>query len=226
MVDYELKEILPNIFAVRVEDGYQRAMLFVRSQEHYESAFPEIRGKHFDMFSFMETYRKWKGMEYFSYPDDWAGFNVPGEFVELCTKHVLDARNGLFPTPYDYIMDSVISSIKSKIGPDTKYYLLGVDNFDSRTMDHELAHGLYHVNLKYKVSTYELVLGLSKKIFEGMERILLDMGYCDDVVCDEIQAYMSTGLSPDMSKIRGIKKETKVFRENLKKYLPLIHKKV
>ena len=221
MVDYELKEILPNIFAVRVEDGYQRAMLFVRSQEHYESAFPEIRGKHFDMFSFMETYRKWKGMEYFSYPDDWAGFNVPGEIVELCTKHVLDARNGLFPTPYDYIMDSVIRLIKSKIGTETKYYLLGVDKFDSKTMDHELAHGLYHVNLEYKTSTYELVLNLPKKIYEGMERILLDMGYCDDVVCDEIQAYMSTGLSPDMSKISGIKKETKVFRENLKKYLPL-----
>jgi len=79
-------------------------------------------------------------------------------------------------------------------------------------MNHELAHGLYHVNLKYKVSTYELVLGLSKKIFEDMERILLNMGYCDDVVCDEIQAYMSTGL-------KGIKKETKSFSDNFKKYL-------
>ena len=59
-----------------------------------------------------------------------------------------------------------------------------------------------------------------------MESILLDMGYCDDVVCDEIQAYMSTGLSTDMSKIRGIKKETKIFTENLKKYLHPIHKKV
>jgi hypothetical protein len=226
MVDYELKEILPNIFALKIEDGYQRAMLFMRSQEHYESAFPEIKGKHFDIFFFMEKYRKWKGVEYFSYPDDWAGFNVPGNIIESCTKHVLDARNGLFPTPYDYIMDSVISSIKSKIGPETKYYLLGVDNFDGRTMDHELAHGLYHVNDQYKISSYELVLDLPKKIFEGMESILLDMGYCDDVVCDEIQAYMSTGLSTDMSKIRGIKKETKIFTENLKKYLHPIHKKV
>lgn len=226
MVDYELKEILPNIFVLKIEDGYQRAMLFMRSQEHYESAFPEIKGKHFDIFFFMEKYREWKGVEYFSYPEDWAGFNVPGNIIESCTKHVLDARNGLFPTPYDYIMDSVISSIKRKIGSETKYYLLGVDNFDGRTMDHELAHGLYHVNDQYKISSYELVLDLPKKIFEGMESILLDMGYCDDVVCDEIQAYMSTGLSTDMSKIRGIKKETKIFTENLKKYLHPVHKKV
>jgi len=99
MVDYEIKEMLPKIFALKIKDGYQRAMLFMRSQEHYESAFPEIRGNHFDIFSFMETYRKWKGTDYFSYPDDWAGFNVPGDIVEACTKHVLDARNGLFPTP-------------------------------------------------------------------------------------------------------------------------------
>jgi hypothetical protein len=218
MVDYEINEVLPNIFALKIENGYQRAMLFMRSQEHYESAFPEIKDKHFDAFFFMETYRKWKGVDYFSYPDDWTGFNVPGDIIESCTKHVLDARNGLFPTPYDYIMDSVVSLIKSQIEPDTKYYLLGVDSFDGRTMDHELAHGLYHVNTEYKISTYGLVLGLPKNIFESMERILLDMGYCDDVVCDEIQAYMSTGLLLPMAEIKGIKKEAKAFSDNFKKY--------
>ena len=93
MVDYEIKEIIPSVYAVKVEDGYQRAMLFLRSQEHYESAFPEIKGHHFDIFSFMEIYRKWKGLEYFSYPDDWTGFNVPCHVVESCTNYVLDARN-------------------------------------------------------------------------------------------------------------------------------------
>jgi hypothetical protein len=115
-------------------------------------------------------------------------------------------------------MDSVVSLIKSQIEPDTKYYLLGVDSFDGRTMDHELAHGLYHVNTEYKISTYGLVLGLPKNIFESMERILLDMGYCDDVVCDEIQAYMSTGLLLPMAEIKGIKKEAKAFSDNFKKY--------
>ena len=78
LVDYELKEILPQIFALKIEDGYQRAMLFLRSQEYYESAFPQIRGHHFDIFEFMEIYRGWKGLDYFSYPEDWGGFNVPG----------------------------------------------------------------------------------------------------------------------------------------------------
>ena len=111
MVDYEMRESLPGIFTVKVEDDYQRAMLFLRSQEHYESAFPEFRGHHFDVFTYMERYRKWKGVDYFSYPDDWSGFNVPGHLVENCIKHVLDARNGLFPTPYDYTMDGILSSV-------------------------------------------------------------------------------------------------------------------
>ena len=219
MVDYEIKEIIPSVYAVKVEDGYQRAMLFLRSQEHYESAFPEIKGHHFDIFSFMETYRKWKGLEYFSYPDDWTGFNVPSHIVESCTNYVLDARNGLFPTPYDYIMADIISSVKVSLKGKSKYYLIGVDRFDSKTMQHELAHGLYYVSDAYKKSVYELILNLPKEITDGMREILLEMGYCEDVVWDEIQAYMSTGLIPSMSKIKGIKKETKSFSDNFEKYI-------
>jgi hypothetical protein len=219
MVNYEIKSIIPGVYAVKVEDGYQRAMLFLRSQEHYESAFPEIKGHHFDIFSFMETYRKWKGIEYFSYPDDWTGFNVPSHIVESCTSHVLDARNGLFPTPYDYIMADIISSVKAGLKGKNKYYLIGVDSFESRTMQHELAHGLYYVNESYKKSMYDLILNLPRKIVEEMGKILLEMGYCEEVVRDEIQAYMSTGLIPVMSKIRGIKKETKAFSDNFKKYM-------
>ena len=218
MVDYEIKEIIPRVYAVKVEDGYQRAMLFLRSQEHYESAFPEIKGHHFDIFSFMEIYRKWKGLEYFSYPDDWTGFNVPSHVVESCTNYVLDARNGLFPTPYDYIMSDIINSVKGGLKKEKKYYLIGVDKFDGRTMQHELAHGLYYVNDSYKKSADVLVSNMPSRIVEELSNIILEMGYCEEVIVDEIQAYMSTGLIPVMSKIRGIKKETKSFSDHFKKY--------
>ena len=218
MVDYEMRESLPGIFTVKVEDDYQRAMLFLRSQEHYESAFPEFRGHHFDVFTYMERYRKWKGVDYFSYPDDRSGFNVPGHLVENCIKHVLDARNGLFPTPYDYIMDGILSSVKGKIHLNKRYYLIGVDSFESSTMDHEIAHGLFYVNDDYKKKAFELVDNLPKRIRNGMSNVLLDMGYCEDVLIDEIQAYMSTGIISRMSKFKGIESEAKPFVDHFKNF--------
>jgi hypothetical protein len=219
LVDYELKEILPQIFALKIVDGYQRAMLFLRSQEFYESAFPQIRGKHFDIFEFMEIYKEWKLLDHFSYPADWAGFNVPGAIIEECIGHVLDQANGISATPYDKIMGDIVKGIRSKIGSEAKFYLLGVDAFESRTMDHELAHGLYHVNEEYKTRTSELVSALPSKVFEGMREHLLGMGYCEEVIPDEIQAYMATGLHGKMNLIRGIKGRTKDFSSALKTYI-------
>ena len=219
LVNYELKEILPKIFALKIEDGYQRAMLFLRSQEYYESAFPQIRGNHFDIFEFMAIYRNWKGLDYFSYPNDWAGFNVPGDLIEECIGHVLNPANGMTVTPYDRIMGDIVKDIRSKIGPDAKFYLLGVDEFESRTMDHELAHGLYCVNETYRQKMGDLVADLPPKVFEGMKENLLGMGYCEGVIPDEIQAYMATGLHGKMKDIRGIKGRRKEFEKTLKPYL-------
>lgn len=70
LVKYKIKKILPKIYAVKVKDPYERAMLFMRAQEFYESQFSEIKGQNFDIFNFMNIYRKWAKKSYFSYPDD------------------------------------------------------------------------------------------------------------------------------------------------------------
>lgn len=36
-IKYKIKEVKPNVFAVVVKDKYDRAMLFCRAQEYYES---------------------------------------------------------------------------------------------------------------------------------------------------------------------------------------------
>lgn len=218
VIDYEIRQIIPKIFAIKIEDGYQRAMLFLRSQEHYESAFPSIKNNHFDVFEFMEIYRKWKKLDYFSYPDDWGGFNVPGHIVENCVNHVLDARNGLFPTPYDYIMKGIMVFVKRGLNENDRYYLIGVDKFKGRTMDHEIAHGLYYVNDMYRDSVSKLILEIPKTTYTKMRNIILDMGYAESVIDDEIQAYLSTGLTSEMSKIKGINKIEKIFIANFKHY--------
>jgi len=217
-IKYEIEQTLPGIFTVKVQDDYQRAMLFLRCQEHYESHFEEIKGSHFDVFEYMERYTKWNGGGSFTYTSDWAGFNVPDYAVEKPIKHVLDLRNGIFPTPYDYVMSDIIELVKSKIKRNSKWYLLGVDSFESRTMMHETAHGLYYVSAKYSEKARKMVQDLPGGIFGGMKDLLLKMGYCDAVIVDEIQAYMSTGLTTEMSKIPGIQKHLKGFQKHFEKY--------
>ena len=217
-IKYEIEQTLPGIFTVKVQDDYQRAMRFLRCQEHYESQFEEIKGSHFDIFEYMERYAKWRGSGSFTYPSDWSGFNVPDYAVETSIKHVLDLRNGIFPTPYDYVMSDIIEHVKSKIKRNSKWYLLGVDSFESRTMMHETAHGLYYVSRKYNGKARIMVQELPTEIFGGMKDLLLKMGYCDGVIADEIQAYMSTGLTSEMAKITGIQKYLKGFEKHFKKY--------
>ena len=222
MINYKIHELIPNVFALEIPDGYNRGMLFLRSQEFYESPFDEFRGKHFDVFHYMDHYRKWKGVDYFSYPDDWAGYNIPGEIIENAIKPILDANNGIFPTPYDFIMLNIIKSIRSKIKEDSKWYLIGVGSLNGRTVKHEIAHALFYISKEYKEKMCELVLSLPRGIFEKMEENLKYLGYTDAVIVDEIQAYMSTGLTYDMEKIRGIKKLAKAFDKEYKKFSQIV----
>jgi len=222
LVDYKIKEIYPKIFAVEVKDSYQRAMLFLRFQEYYESAFPEFRGKFFDIFEYMERYRTGdRGSSnpgLFTYPKDWSGYNVPGEMVQTCLEHVLDIRNGILPTPYDFIMRDILNQIKVHLNPNESYYLLGVDDLKSSITDHEVCHGLFHVDKKYKRGVLKLLEKVDSKIYNRLKNILLTMGYCEEVIPDEIQAYLSTGITSSMKFVPGIEKEEKRFKNHFSKY--------
>lgn len=219
LVDYKIHQTLPGIFTIEVKDNYQRAMLFLRCQEFYESAFPEIKGKKFDIFEYMEMYRKWKNTDTFTYPHDWIGYNFPGEIAETCIKQVLFDRLDNLPTKYDYIMNQILIEIKSMLGGNTRYYIIGVDNLESQTMKHEIAHALFYTNEPYRRWTTQMVQGMPESIQNEMTEILKEMGYCDDVIVDETQAFMSTGIYGNMAKIKGIKSRAKTFAKNFSAFL-------
>ena len=122
------------------------------------------------------------------------------------------------PTGYDYIMESVISQIKGKIKPNNRWYLLGADKESSKIMEHEMCHALYYTNSKYRKEKSSMIKEMHEVISQKMRGILLNMGYCKGVLNDEIQAYLSTGLTVEMLKIRGIKKHQKEFRKHFLKY--------
>ena len=221
LVEYELREIVSGVYAVKIQDPYERAMLFLRSQEFYESPIPEIRNKHINIFESMNMYRKWMKKDYFSYTEDWIGFNIPGNIVEKCTKHVLKPSNAHMSTPYDFIMRDIIKQIRKEIGC-KKFYLIGVNRFKSNLMDHELAHGLYYIDSNYRKACLELIEeSIPKKSYESLKKTLIKMGYTESVIDDEIQAYLSTGIYPQMKKIKDIKEISKIFKKNFKKYKKL-----
>ena len=131
-IKYNLKEIHPNIWLVSMENTYDLAMTFCRVQEFYESPFKEIRGKHFDMTEFQRLYSMRLGEGLFTYPHDWAGFNVPSNVFWEC-------YNG-FETPMtDWsFYDSTILDINLQIDPkrNKKYYLIGSQTDNTCTISH------------------------------------------------------------------------------------------
>ena len=56
-----VKEVKPFIYCVEVDDDYDRAMLFCRYQEFYESPYKKFRGKPFGWMEYMRFYKDaWK----------------------------------------------------------------------------------------------------------------------------------------------------------------------
>jgi hypothetical protein len=211
-------EILPKIYGAVIPDDYDRAMLFCRYQEFYESPYKKIRGKYFTLIEFMRTYVKERKANIFTYPWDWTGYNIPSSTLEMA--------NNIFykETEYDVIMNDIyfycaIDSQNRNNGTKCHWYLIGADNFSSKTMDHEIAHGLYFTNKKYKKSCDLLVSEIKKKDYNSVRKALIKMGYVDDskIIDDEIQAFFSTGLYKSFDNDNN-RKYVKGFQNNFKEY--------
>lgn len=214
----EVKPIRPNIFAVSIKDNYQRTMLFCRYQEFYESPYKEIRGKFFTWEKFMMIYKDRRKNKLFTYPEDWSGFNIPSNVVEK-GLNVFSSDKG----PYDEIMNDIWFHCENYPlrlqQPRTKWYLIGADSFKSKTMDHEIAHGLYYTNHNYKKYCDYLISEIKQSHYEKLTKKLVKMGYINEkrIIDDEIQAFMSTGLYNGLE-TKELKKYEKEFINNFKKY--------
>lgn len=187
VVNYKIKEVKPNIFAVIVKDKYDRAMLFCRVQEYYESPSPKFRGKQFSIWDYMKWYDKKNGCG-FSYGADWSGFNIPIWVAKECYNHL-----NKLETPYDKVMDEIVQKLNSYYTG----YMIGAGNTTDETFQHEVCHALYHIDKNYKKQMDNLTEGLPKKYYDVFKNNLFKMGYASKVVKDEIQAYLQYGYKED-----------------------------
>ena len=218
LVKGRVKEIKPYIYCVEIDDDYDRAMLFCRYQEFYESPYKKFRGKPFTWMEYMRFYKtSWK-KRVFTYPDDWAGYNIP------C--NVVQQANSIFSkdTEYDVIMNDIYwhcakDSTEKNNGERHDWYLIGASSKDKGTTNHEVAHGLYFTNQEYKKNVKRLIKNIKSTHYEKLKKKLMKMGYVNDkkILDDEIQAFMSTGLYNGMD-TKELKVYQKAFKQNFNNF--------
>lgn len=208
LVKGEVRRLKPNIYCVAIKDCYDRAMLFSRYQEFYESPIKGIRNKYFTLEGLMKRYRDHYQKDAFTYPEDWAGYNIPS----YALYGAIDKFGEKRLTEYDDIMREIVFFCEKDLKTYSKektFYLLGSDNFSSDLMDHEMAHALYYTNPEYKKNCQKLISKIKKTDYEKLWKTLVKIGYLDKkvIIDDEIQAFMSTGLYDDLELPRFVKYE-------------------
>ena len=104
-----------------------------------------------------------------------------------------------------------------------KAYVIGAEDTKGDTFKHEVCHGLYHTDKTYNQLVNEITDTISVKHKLSFRNNLIEMGYTDDVVNDEIQAYLTTNWAYDKFgkgvdiKLRN--KYNKAFTTTLKDFL-------
>ncbi len=197
---------------------FDLCMHFLRYQEFYES--PEFAGKKFTILEFMEWYSKTHGGGAFTYPKDWAGFNIPSSVIwRVHSAGILDHNK------YDSTMIEVYNKISANthlVKGCTKnddFYILGACKADIKTLDHEIAHALYSTNINYYDDMNNLRETLPASATDNITGYLTELGYNKKVFNDELQAYLATGVPSELKKAGGnIKKYIDQFERVFKKH--------
>jgi hypothetical protein len=216
----KLVKICEGIYLCEINDAYDLAMVFCRVQEFYESPFEEIRNKDFSMMEFQRFYSQ-RGTGIFTYADDWAGFNIPSSVLHKFYKGSWVQTDW---NMYDTAFKKIVIQIKDK----EPYYIIGAKGKDKRTIDHELCHAFYNLKESYKKGADALINKLPKRIFNKMRKALKDVGYCNKVIKDEIQAYLSSGdcsFFDNYVDWEENQKTSKAFEKHFNKHITLNIKK-
>lgn len=184
-IKYNLHEIADRIYALEVKNDFDRAMLFMRVSEYYESK--KYKGKHINIWDFIREYAD--GGD-FKYATDWEGFNLPISVAKKCINFVLKDNDVSNYTPYDSFMYDILYELPED------GYLIGTKSMKGSLFQHELCHALYFTNNDYKRDADDMTNKINKRVYNNLQKELLSLSYHKSVTNDEIQAYFTTESSP------------------------------
>ena len=186
------------IYLIESQNRQVLAATFMRFQEYYES--PEFKGRVFSVEDFAHWYARKFGS--FSYSRDWYGFNIPGTVLA-------PFKNGDFNplTPHEQKLVDFCGSV------DGNSYIIGVTpsaEYFKETVRHEFIHGAFYTSPEYRNEIIGCVRDFNiKPVYKGLAK----MGYCDDVLIDETNAYVL--VEPDTIQEYSSLENTKKLREQL-----------
>jgi len=158
----KVKEISKGLFLYTFPNQFELCHTFFRLQEFYESPIKQVRGKYFtyeDVITYYAYDQKEKPA--FTYFSDWNGFNVPG--------NVVDKFHEEFDSNFTTKELLMLNAIPYGRGYD--YYLIGVVEGQEETMRHEVAHGFYYLNKKYKREMNKLLKQLPKQMVDRFKKM-------------------------------------------------------
>lgn len=150
-------------------------LTFMRFQEHYESDNALFRNNVFTQGQLKRWYSETYGSN--SYHTHWIGFNFP-------SKVLIPFKEGLFD-PLTIEEQRLLDLFKYR---SDSFYIIGAQN--NSVLRHELSHALYASNLKYREEINSF-LNKNKNKLKQTIKYIKNKGYCDDVLYDEIQAYIT-----------------------------------
>ena len=191
---FQLTKLRPQIYSLTFDEKKDLIYHFMRWQEIYESAGENFRNKPFQLIDYIKWYSFQHGTGNFDYYSHWAGFNIPGDIIKDFYPLITDKND------HDNFMFQIYNYCTRDAGTD-KIYLIGSRSGESVTLRHEVAHGLFYTNEQYKLESLHLVSQLPQDIYDKLEAELFYFGYCNEVINDEIQAFMATGLGKRFGEI-------------------------
>jgi hypothetical protein len=176
-----VEEVEPKVFMVFMRNTTILGRTFMRFQEHYESPYQDIRNKIFTRDYFKRIYKKRREAKKFTYCSDWAGYNIPSYIL----KPFMDGKFN----PLIECEKKLVNFFKNIKG---KFYVIGSTPKDHGTIRHEISHGLWYTNKKYKEAQRFAIKSLSQKSRKKIDNYLKSYGYCDEVLEDETVAFLVT----------------------------------
>ena len=100
-----------------------------------------------------------------------------------------------------------------------RFYLIGTRTNDRTALPHELRHAPYYLNAGYRREVNDVLRQFPAPSFK---RRLQKMGYGENVIADEKQAYALTGWPSELSVTKKMATLKKALREVEERYLHLL----
>lgn len=184
-----VEQPIKNLYHLVFPSKYLAAATVLRFQERYEC--PKFRGKNFSLEEYMDYYaEKISKKKSFTYYEDFYGFNMPSSILRPFSNDAYLIKTSTEKEK------ALINYFRPMLWNKGDFYLIATHKgTDADTIKHELAHGLYYVNKKYKEEINDSMAMFSEASIEELKRFLKNKQYHKALWTDEIHAFVMCDLT-------------------------------